>query len=438
MIRTNVTMTLEHFHDFYYLEAIMANIAMNISAKPELAFSRAVENLKRDTEEAIEEIVPNIAFRTFVYLYAACIGEARHARESNAESRYIPQIRAMHRKDCYASVDKFPPDKENLSVLCEIYNGQKWVAAFGGKAWGNIAQALKMYFTVSPATFIDYVIDLEHNGGTAFNKSDAHKTIRFYTRYPGHLNHFLDWKFAHNILEREPQFTEEISLTRRVYNLVKRYSVIFRKPEPTWLRPYLNRLDAYEVEWGNERLDIEEKWTEWADVTASNEPSAEMLFNLTKLNEESPFSYTEKKLLAMVKKQVNATVKKHKKYMTKELRQGFDKYVENWVKWALPKTRAEKNRVRYEVLPCKVSLQPGKQEFQVAVPYEKHGESTEYGFKIQTDISTLPVLTGDTQGFDGKPGFLDGFLTKTYSGLALHVKSYQFLVHNNNLEAYIS
>src|SRR5690349_10793446 len=132
MIRTNTRMTLMHFHDFYFLQALQAGIIAEISRNPDIQFTRKVEKLQMDVQDALDEITPNIALRTFVYLYAACAGEARHARSANAERRFLPEVANSHRSQVYSNITDYTPNKNNLNALISIFE-QDWKSGFGGR-----------------------------------------------------------------------------------------------------------------------------------------------------------------------------------------------------------------------------------------------------------------------------------------------------------------
>ena len=144
MIRTKSRMLMEHFHDFYYLQALQAAIHMKISANPEQGFRPSVEKLQIDLHEYMDELYPNIALRSFVYLYAACLGESRHARSINVEDRFLTATLTGHRSDIFGIVSKFAPTQKNLESLVDVF-AQKWASGFGGAAWRNIAEALLDY-----------------------------------------------------------------------------------------------------------------------------------------------------------------------------------------------------------------------------------------------------------------------------------------------------
>lgn len=424
-IVTKTTMSLEHFHDFYFLEALSAAITTESARQPDARFRHSVTRLEYDVREATENIVPNIATRTFMYLYAACLGEARHARNSNAADRFIPQIIKSHRGECFERAANYRPTKSNLDTLVNVFK-QDWGSGFGGKAWLGIAEALRYYFKVTPAAFIDHVIDLEHNNGTAFNKSDARRTLYFETRYPGELKYFLDYKFSCNILEREPQLSHKLQVTRRVYRLIERYCNIFNKKPPYWVEAGLPALGDYVVEWGDEEISLEEKWYTGIDVSGGNFPTTDKLLHIMGLEDIYFSEYTLKELTSKIKKAKKDVLKKiAPKYMTKVLRKELDNRLKGLLEYGKTHCKTPKCKVTYPVLPCKAKNDYGNLTLHFALPYQGVGNKTDEGFSVN-----FGVIVPDYALRHG-----DAFIESTYGGIALHVDGYKFNLPNQPLEA---
>lgn len=68
---TGNEMTMAHFHDFYFLEAMQAGLSMAKVTNPEFQFRRSVEKLESDINETFAKLTQTMAFRIYVYLYAA-------------------------------------------------------------------------------------------------------------------------------------------------------------------------------------------------------------------------------------------------------------------------------------------------------------------------------------------------------------------------------
>jgi hypothetical protein len=252
---TGNSMNLQYFQDFYYLEALQAGITMAKSANPELAFHHSVERLEHDVEIALSNLAHNIALRVYVYLWAAALGEARHA--SNLCRVHVKQLKNAGRDTCYTqSLQYFPSDK-NVEIITKIYT-QEWNSgAFGGEAWLDIVEGMKLYGKVPHIAFIDHAIDLEHNGGSVFSKHTPNIRFNVYEDcYDAtNLRTFLNFKFAQNILKTTNHRT--IRVMRKTYSLVTRYSNIIERIEAVdFLSPELETLSDYSVEWDYKEFEL--------------------------------------------------------------------------------------------------------------------------------------------------------------------------------------
>jgi hypothetical protein len=249
------TMNLKHLQDFYFLEAMSAGIASAKSSHPEFSFRRSVERLETDIEVAMSEISHNIALRLYAYLWMTLLGEARHADSMCKD--YIKQLRNADRNTVYCKSLDFFPNDHNTEIITHIYT-QKWSSgSFGGQAWLDIAEGMKMYGKVSHATFIDHAVDLEHNGGTVFSKGGSY--VNLDTSYAGQLKDFLGYKFEKDILNDKPYWTNNLAVTRRVYALLVRYNnVIAEIQAVNYTQPRLEKLTHFEIEWEYNELELVE------------------------------------------------------------------------------------------------------------------------------------------------------------------------------------
>ncbi len=426
-IKTNVKMKLEHFHDFYFLQALKAGIAREIGNDPDKAFSRSVEKLELDLAKAMDEIIPNIALRTFVYLYAACFGESRHARETVAHMKFMPCTLSMHRTGIYKMSTDYRPTTRNLDALISMFE-QRWKSGFGGVAWCKIAKALKMYFTDTPTSFIDHVIDLEHNGGTAFNKEDSNESLDFVAWYPTRLSYFLDYKFSKDILSERPTFLDYLKVTPKVCNLVRRFTTIFRKKPVDWIQPKLDTLDTYMVEWGNEVFEVVEKWSEWADVTNGNFPKAGTLLDMAGLEDIYPGHFTEKGLHLKVTEVKEQAFKHAGIYLTPTLKKQISRKLSEWSKWAMKQTKVEKKSITYQALPVKITPKGGyKFILTICVPFDGYGTESEEGFIAEVEIPG---------GYDLSKA-KEGHITASGSYLQLDANKNNWLFTDKQLEAFL-
>lgn len=266
---TGNTMKLSHFHDFYFLEAIRAGLTMAKVANPDNAFRPAFEKLDTSVETAFEHLTKSMALRIYVYLWAAALGEARHARDM-CPDYHIAELDHESRGTVYRMALDYMPTPENIGVLKAIYE-QDWSSGFGGGSWLEIVEAMELYGNVPDATFIDHAVDLEHNGGNVFNK-DALSAANL-QNYGGYdcndLMVFLNHKFVNDILAKRLRNTRTIAVSEKVHNLLVRYSNVVKPIEAVdFTDPSLDWLSAYSVNWGSETLELsdneESDWQECA------------------------------------------------------------------------------------------------------------------------------------------------------------------------------
>lgn len=253
---TGNTATLKHFNDFYYLETLKAAMTMAKAQDSSLSFKHSFAKLESDIDFAFETLCENLAKRIQAYIWTAALGEIRHAR--SYVSMYIAEVQGGSREDVYNESYKYEPTAENVQAVCNVYNQREWGSTYGGLKWLDIAEALKLYGKVNDATFIDHAVDLEHNGGNIFNKnceSVGWNVCNWdYTTF--NMKRFLDYKFSADILNERTFRIDEIEISRKVYNLIVRFSNIVSpvKNLDGYLVPSLEWLSEYNVAWENGTL----------------------------------------------------------------------------------------------------------------------------------------------------------------------------------------
>lgn len=247
---TGNVMTMKHFVDFYYLEALRAGILMAKSAKPEFQFRRAVEKLEKDVNEAFDTLSKTMALRIYVYLWGASLGEAMYASEQCEEA--IEELEAFG----YTRTFRYFPTEHNVNTVKHIFRQDGWDGSYGGRAWLEIVEGMELYGKITDAAFIDHCVDLEHNGGCVFNKTGEHpfllncNTIDFNGRS---LHRFLNYKFSDDILCG----TYSYDVSRKVYNLVVRYSnIIDTISAVDCLTIGIEWLSPYTVEWNENIIEF--------------------------------------------------------------------------------------------------------------------------------------------------------------------------------------
>ena len=423
-VKTTSLMKMEHFHDFYFLEALRAKVDTLVAGNPDLEFSKPVEKFIDDLDRLTDKIVPNMALRVFTYLWAASLGEARHAKESVASRRYLIAPLSDSRKAWFESATKFAPSKKNVQILFDIFD-QPWRSGYGGKAWADIVRAVKEYDTIAPSAWIDHVVDLEHNNGTVFSKPEAKNAIFFDVLYDGRFSEFLDYKFRADILTQKAGFAKggKLKVSPRIYSMLERYATVFKQPMPNAVSE-LDNLTDYAVEWGDGVLRVGEKLIEYMTISRSGKTSMADVLNMFGLNDISPSYYTTnqlKKKLEDIKKRVYDKVKNpspsFKAQMTKALN-AF--YAANQKSCKLPKAPT-----LYKALPVTFKQVGNQAMITVHLPYQD-GYGTplaDGGFMVE-----IPWF--------GKGDFENAVIMRLYGDLMMKYGTrYEYWVSSAVLEA---
>lgn len=251
------TANVLHFHDFYYLLAIEADLMRQCSIHPEYQFRHAFVKLENDVHEYKAKFAELYAENIVNYLWAACLGEARHASDMCNGGIILTELDNRNRYSVYNEAHNYPVNRENLDILLEIYS-QEWRSGFGGEAWLRIIKAVNMYFTgeLDAVSFIDHVVDLQHNGGSAFNKAACDAT-GFDTSYAGYINEFLNYKFNYDILRQ--YINRHFEVSTKVKKLIDRHNnIIDGKLVTTWTIGRLAAVKKSEVVYKNNILETDE------------------------------------------------------------------------------------------------------------------------------------------------------------------------------------
>ena len=77
----------------------------------------------------------------------------------------------LNRADAGISAQDYDP-RHFLPRLVKLFGECSWSHGYGGPKWANIAKAAMTYWTLPPASFVDHVVDLAHNGSFAWDKMD--------------------------------------------------------------------------------------------------------------------------------------------------------------------------------------------------------------------------------------------------------------------------
>jgi len=198
LIRQTVSVQ-ELISDFYLTDA-MAEVAVGS------VFAAEARRLK-------VEVHTEVAERLALYLCVAVGGEIRHAWRSSATEgqpemtllqsvykielhgdRNEAQIRALQRLERMSLNEQI----RFADSVAKVFNNGGWGGSYGGRPWGQIAEALHGFLTGTPHTvFADHAFDLQHNGGCVFGK---HRMIAADKRH--------EVKFMLDIKKRARSFSE--------------------------------------------------------------------------------------------------------------------------------------------------------------------------------------------------------------------------------------
>lgn len=147
--------------DFYLLEALAGGVVNN--GAPADAY---LGMLRSEAQSSLSALVARLDKCFTGYVDAIIGGELRHHRASGSLSG--------DRKDAWVEWHSIRQhsgvealrDAERLFL--EFHQG----SGYGGEAWANITRVLIARVTgqISPATFVDRVWNLQHNGGSLFDK----------------------------------------------------------------------------------------------------------------------------------------------------------------------------------------------------------------------------------------------------------------------------
>ena len=205
---------------FYVQEAVMAKVngMQNTTMKIRL------EDDIREFNATYRKYADRLAGAFFDYIALASFGEARHAPVQ--AKLYIPQIfykwnRGSNqetikvRNQTYRHALKFDPYRFLPTLATLFYDGQ-WRDAYGGKRWGNIADAGMMYKKVSSTVFIDHAVDLSHNGGSMFSKN-----VLFQPYDASNYLYMLSMKRKFSILEDDCEFLENLWVAQNAKPFLK-------------------------------------------------------------------------------------------------------------------------------------------------------------------------------------------------------------------------
>ena len=140
------------------------------SYKKEVGVDRRIDRLLVDLELFLSDITTPIARLYRDYALCAGFGEVRHYHERCSSFRWVAQIPHLAgRIGAIQTGCRYSP-ASLTSVLYKIFSLGKWESAFGGELWATIIKTTGEYGAISNMSFIDKIIDLQHNNGIFIDK----------------------------------------------------------------------------------------------------------------------------------------------------------------------------------------------------------------------------------------------------------------------------
>lgn len=198
--------------EFYTLEALKL-------------FSQDLDPFKKSNERFIKDLSYykhryEVAFSIPMldYLSLACAGEARNAEE-HCSKLLVDLPKGGPRYVAFDVAEHF-----TWQSICKatqvLFTEGEWGGGYGGHMWANIAKGALLYEKMPLTSWLDHCIDLSHNGGCAFNKSDF---SIFYLDDEDEYKRFLDRKSS----IETPSDLLEVVVDLRLSRLVSQYAVDF-------------------------------------------------------------------------------------------------------------------------------------------------------------------------------------------------------------------
>jgi len=249
-------MKLSHHADFYMLEALTTAMAPKqngdsrglVYTNNHLSVAHMDDNRQRAYQRARYmqlALADDLALAVRDYLFLAASGEARHVSKSSHKVKIKQIPTGGYRTSVYQGAIGFDPHYSSPALI-QVFNFQNWGGSYGGPKWGAIAQHAHNYanLKITPAMYVDYAADLEHNGGCVYNKESVKKVIDFQLDIStGAFKYLLDWKRDHDVLSYDAK-SSAITFSTTVIELIRLYYAHWlRKSMPSF---FYNRLRSDE------------------------------------------------------------------------------------------------------------------------------------------------------------------------------------------------
>ena len=160
------------------------------------------------------------------YICIICLGEMRHAL--NYSEFFIDDFpNSDYGRTSVYNGQRNWTQESVLEIAVKLFNEfyNLWDTNFGGTKWYMIAKGGQLYNKVANEVFIDYVFDLEHNGGNIFDK----EAYSFYCVSRSLIKQHLDDKRYES-----PNKIMRWAQSRELQTLIERANNIGIIPEIWW------------------------------------------------------------------------------------------------------------------------------------------------------------------------------------------------------------
>lgn len=255
-------MRIEAIVDFYILESLVYQCnyihvpydnGESYNVKREAIRTRINREYNRLSHELAD------CFRD--YMWMASFGESRHAW-GKVNGNSVISIDIPHSTDdgregsMREALNYNPSNPDNVKRLLAVFNDCHWnTSSFGGRNWGKIVDSINFYNRVPCTVYVDYCMDLQHNSGTVFSKSQCYKFIDFDLNgsFYCDMREFLDCKRDSKCIAEDLPIAYAGYVSRTVKNLVREWYDI----TPSWVCMGYAKVDYHtykQTQWGNKVL----------------------------------------------------------------------------------------------------------------------------------------------------------------------------------------
>lgn len=147
--------------EFYAIESINAMAHASYERHSHAKWRKEFDAFKK-------QYIEHFANAFFDYTVFVCLGEARHAYKQC--DYYLDDFFDEDERNSAYNCPHLEPFSA-LNVLFKLFTFE-WESSYGGKAWADIADGGLKYLTYPDEVFLDHLVDLSHNNGIFYNKTN--------------------------------------------------------------------------------------------------------------------------------------------------------------------------------------------------------------------------------------------------------------------------